>query len=136
MHMILISIGTDGDLFPYVGLGKVLRMRGHDVTLVASGQYQALALEQRFAFRELVSAEEACELFDHPDFWNPRKTARLSARWGVRFLKRQFELLADIARDGSSVLVANPGVLAAGLVREKVGIPHVSLVLQPWMIPS
>jgi UDP:flavonoid glycosyltransferase YjiC (YdhE family) len=35
-----------------------------------------------------------------------------------------------------TVLVANPGVLAASLVHEKLGVPWTNLILQPWMIPS
>jgi len=33
MHAILATIGTDGDVFPYVGLGARLRGRGHHVTV-------------------------------------------------------------------------------------------------------
>jgi UDP:flavonoid glycosyltransferase YjiC (YdhE family) len=89
MNVILVSIGTDGDIFPYVGLGARLRARGHSVTLAASAHYESLARENGFDFHALLSAEENHELFDHPDFWHPMKTARLSARWGVRFLRRQ-----------------------------------------------
>jgi len=135
MNVILVSIGTDGDIFPYVGLGTKLRDRGHSVTLAASAHYESLAVAHDFAFRALVSTEENRELFDHPDFWHPIKTARLSARWGVRFLRRQYELLSSLARE-DSVLVANPGVFAAGLVHEKSGKPWVSLLLQPGLIPS
>ena len=135
MHVVLVSIGTDGDLFPHIGLGARLRERGHSVTLVASEDYQALAKENDFSFQALVSAEENRELFEHPDFWNPLKTAPLSARWGVRFLRRQYDLLAKLAGP-EMVLVANPGVFAASLVQEKLGVPLATLILQPWMVPS
>jgi UDP:flavonoid glycosyltransferase YjiC (YdhE family) len=29
MHVILATVGTDGDVFPFVGLSRVLRARGH-----------------------------------------------------------------------------------------------------------
>jgi UDP:flavonoid glycosyltransferase YjiC (YdhE family) len=135
MHAVLVSIGTDGDIFPYVGLGLGLRARGHRVTLAASEHYEPLALRHGFDFEALVSTKENCELFEHPDFWNPVKTAPLSARWGVRFLRRQYEMLSKHAGPGT-VLVANPGVFAAGLVHEKHGVPWASLLLQPGLIPS
>jgi len=135
MHAILVSIGTDGDIFPYVGLGAKLRAHGHNITLVASAHYEPLAVTQGFAFRALVSTQENQELFDHPDFWHPLKTAPLSARWGMRFLRRQYELLSGLAQE-DSVLVANPGVFAVSLVHEKLGRPWASLVLQPGIIPS
>ncbi len=135
MHALLVSVGTDGDIFPYVGLGAALRARGHSVTLVASGHYEPLARRHGFAFAALVSAEENHELFGHPDFWHPLKTAPLMARWGARFIRRQYGLLSKLVTR-ETVLVANPGVLAASLVHETRGVPLANLILQPWMIPS
>lgn len=135
MHVVLISVGTDGDIFPYVGLGTALRARGHSVTLAASEHYGALAEKQGFAFHALVSAEENRELFEHPDFWKPLKTGPLMARWGVRFLRRQYDLLSKLATP-ETVFVANPGLFAASLVHEKLGVPLANLILQPWLIPS
>ena len=80
MHVLLVSVGTDGDIFPYVGLGVALQARGHTVTLVASEHYEPLATSHGFAFAPLVSSEENRELFEHPDFWKPLKTAPLMAR--------------------------------------------------------
>lgn len=135
MHIILSSIGTDGDIFPFVGLGAVLRARGHRVTLTASAHYEPLARAHGFDFHPLVSKEENDQLFSHPDFWNPLRTAPLSARWGMRFLQRQYDLLSKLASH-DVLLVANPGVFAAGLVHEKLGVPLAHLVLQPGIIPS
>ena len=36
MHAILASLGTDGDVYPFVGLGDRLRARGHRFTLAAN----------------------------------------------------------------------------------------------------
>jgi len=135
MRVILASVGTDGDVFPYVGLGAELRSRGHQVILAASAHYESLARVHGFSFHALVSAEENNELFGDPDFWNPVKTAPLMARWSVRFIQRQYYLLSKLIV-GDTTLVASPGVFAAGLVHEKHGIPLVNLILQPWMIPS
>jgi len=135
MHVILVSVGTDGDIFPYVGLGAKMRARGHQVTLVASASYGPLASAHGLAFHALVSVEENQELFGHPDVWNPWKTAPLAARWGVRFIERQYNLLSKLITE-DTVLVANPAVFAAPLVNEKFGTPLAHMTLQPWMIPS
>jgi UDP:flavonoid glycosyltransferase YjiC (YdhE family) len=135
MHVILVSVGTDGDIFPYVGLGAKLRARGHHVTLTASAHYESLASAHGFDFRALISAEENDELFTHPDFWSPFKNAPLMARWGVRYIGRQYELLSKLIVE-DSVFVSSPAVFAASLVHETAGTPLVNLVLQPWMIPS
>jgi UDP:flavonoid glycosyltransferase YjiC (YdhE family) len=135
MRFILASVGTDGDIFPYVGAGAALRSRGHQVTLLACAHYETLARAHGFAFKPLVSAQENDELFNHPDFWNPRKNALLMARWGGRFISRQYELFTHLITE-DTVLAASPGVLATGLIHEKFGIPWVNFILQPWMISS
>ena len=135
MHVILTSIGTDGDIYPFIGLGQKLKAMGHAVTLAVSEHYQPLAIQHGFQFSSLVSSEENWELFDHPDFWNPVKTGPLAAKWGLKHLPRQYELMLSLIQS-DSVIVANPGVFAARLASEKTGCPIVSLILQPWIIPS
>jgi hypothetical protein len=43
MHVILATVGTDGDVFPHLGLGAALHARGHRVTLAAPETYRARA---------------------------------------------------------------------------------------------
>ncbi len=136
MHAILVSLGTDGDVFPFVGLGIRLRAQGHRVTLVANEHYQAAAVRRGFAFRGLVSNQETKELIGNPDIWHPVKSAIVGAQWGRRVLERQYALLAELARDKDAVLVAYPPVFVARLVHEKLSCPLVSLVVMPWMILS
>ena len=136
MHAILASVGTDGDVFPFVGLGITLRARGHRVTLVANEHYQASAARHGFGFRALVSNQETHELIGNPDIWHPVKSAFLGARWGRRNLRRQYELLSELARDEDAVLVAYPPVFAARLVQEKLARPIANLVVMPWLILS
>lgn len=136
LHVILTSIGTDGDVLPYVGLGAALARRGHRVTLAVSEDYRGLAEANGLSFSPLVSREENERCFSDPDFWHPLKGPMVGAKWGVEFLPRQYELLAGLARDGASVLVASPGVVAARLVQEMLGRPMASVALQPWLIRS
>jgi UDP:flavonoid glycosyltransferase YjiC (YdhE family) len=62
MHAILVSTGTDGDVWPYVALGTTLRARSHRVTLAVNEHYQALA-----------------SLFDW--WWSPQRVIALFPEW-------------------------------------------------------
>ena len=136
MHAILASIGTDGDVIPYVGLGARLRARGHRVTLAANENFRGLAEEHGLAFHSLVTNEETRALFGNPGFWDPLRGTWIAARWGARLIARQYEALAGLAGDRDAVLAAVPALFAARLVQETLSRPLVSVVLQPWMIPS
>jgi UDP:flavonoid glycosyltransferase YjiC (YdhE family) len=71
-----------------------------------------------------------------PDLWHPFRSGLMMAQWGGPMLPRQYEALARLAGQPGSVLVANPGLLAARLVQEKLGVPMASLLLQPGIVPS
>jgi UDP:flavonoid glycosyltransferase YjiC (YdhE family) len=136
MHVILATVGTDGDVFPHVGLGAALRARGHRVTLAAPEPYRVRADAVGIEFHPLVTADEVGRMLADPDLWHPLRSGVMMARWGGPMIPRQYEALAGLASQGGSVLVANPGLLAARLVQEKMGIPTASLVLQPGIVPS
>jgi rhamnosyltransferase subunit B len=136
LHAILVTVGTDGDVFPYVGLGIRLRARGHRVTLVATAHFEALASSLDFGFQALVSDEETEVVLADPNFWHPIKGGAVAARWGTPFLRRQYDLISELVKDEDAILVASPGVLPARLVQEMSGKPMATVVLQPGLIPS
>jgi UDP:flavonoid glycosyltransferase YjiC (YdhE family) len=136
MHAILATLGTDGDVFPFVGLGAKLRARGHQVTLTAPETYRAHAADLGLGFSPLVTVEEVARMLADPDLWHPLRSGRMMARWGAALIPRQYEVLAALTREPGSVLVASAGVLAARLVQEKLSRPMATLLLQPGLLPS
>src|SRR5215203_51938 len=135
MHVILATVGTDGDIFPHVGLGAALRARGHRVTLAAPEPYRTRADALGIEFCPLATTAEVGRMLADPDLWHPFRSGVMMARWGGPMIPRQYEALAGLAREPGSVLVANPGLLAARLVREKLGVPTATLLLQPGLLP-
>src|SRR6266404_8298810 len=137
MHVILATVGTDGDVFPHVGLGAALRARGHRVTLAAPETYRVRGEALGIEFCPLVTVDEVGRMLADPDLFHPLRSGRMMARWGGPMIPRQYEALAGLAgQQPDSVLVANPGVLAARLVQETLGVPTASLLLQPGLLPS
>jgi UDP:flavonoid glycosyltransferase YjiC (YdhE family) len=136
MHVILATMGTDGDVFPHIGLGAALHARGHRVTLAAPETYRARAQALGIEFCSLVTVVEQDRMLADPDLWHPFRSGWMMARWGGPMIARQYEALAALASQPDSVLVANPGVLAARLVQDKLGVPTASLLLQPGILPS
>ena len=136
MHAIFATMGTDGDVFPHIGLGIELRRRGHRVTLASPEPYRARAEALDLEFCALVSREETERMLSDPDLWHPLRSGWMMARWGSPMIPRHYEMLAGLARQPESVIVANPGVLGARLVQEKLGCPTVTLLLQPGLLPS
>src|SRR5688500_103425 len=97
MHVILATVGTDGDVFPHLGLGAALRARGHRVTLAAPETYRDRAHALGLNFAPLVTADEIGRFLADPDLWHPLRSGMMAARWGGGMIGRQYEMLAGLA---------------------------------------
>lgn len=136
VRFLLISLGTDGDVLPYLALGKILRERGHAVVVLANENFGPKAEANGLEFVSLVPNDHFEQVLNHPHFWHPLKSAPLLARWGAPLVPGQYELIVRQLRDQNDRLVASTGVLAARLVQERLGVPLVSVVLQPGLLQS
>jgi rhamnosyltransferase subunit B len=135
-HIVLPCLGTDGDVYPFLGLGRILRARGHRVTLASHEHFSDQAKGSDLEFLRLVSNDDTDRLQRNRDFWHPIKGPIVIARWGAPFVPWHYKVLSDLAREPNTFLVASPGVISARVVNETQGTPLVSILLQPWMIPS
>lgn len=136
MHAVLATLGTHGDVAPYLGLGCELRRRGHRVTLATNAGYAADAAALGFEFRPLMAQDAVDRLLNDPGFWHPLKGPIIGVQHGARLIPGQYAMLEDLAADPATVFIANPGVFAARIAGEKFGRPLATVILQPWILPS
>ena len=64
MKILLISVGTRGDMEPFVAIGEVLRKAGHEVQVAFPEQFRALAVSSSLTFNSLGS--KLMDLLDSP----------------------------------------------------------------------
>ena len=137
VHVLLVALGSAGDVHPNIGLALALRDRGHRVTLVASGAFQRLADRHGFEFFPVGSEEEFYTAVRNPDLWHPRRAIEVVARCLIlRKMRPLYELIADNYRPGETVVAAPGTAFGARLAEEKLGVPLASVHLQPSMIRS
>ena len=86
MHIHMVAIGSTGDVRPYVLLGKELRRRGHEVTIVAFANFAAMAEEAGLGFYPLAG--------DVMDFMERIMKPGVV---GAKFLRQVEESLRDVA---------------------------------------
>jgi rhamnosyltransferase subunit B len=133
----LVTMGSWGDLFPFVGLSQGLIERGHDVRLVASPAWEDIATEASVPFVGVGRRLGFEELSQHPEIFKPGGVGLRHALG--RFLFDQLdELNRDLgdALDGVDLVVVHPAQVAAQNVAEARGVPRVVATVFPGMIPS
>ena len=68
MNVMLIAIGSAGDVFPFIGLGRALQQRGHVVHVASHSSYREFIEGAGLTFRELAGVSALCGSADvyHP----------------------------------------------------------------------
>lgn len=131
MKFVINSFGSLGDLNPYLGLGRALRARGHDVVLALPALYvpyaEAAGLNGH-AVRPDIDPDARDVLRKVMD---PFKGAEYLIReWIMPNVEAAYEDLDALVRD-EDVLVSHPLTYAAPVLAERRGLRWASTVLAP-----
>ncbi len=137
VHVLVIPMGSAGDVYPFVAMATALRQRGHRVTLLTSGAYQWLAEAEGLDFVPLISASEHEELVANPLLWHPRHGAEFFCRSivlpGVR---KVYDLVAERNEPGQTVMLAPPWAMGARIAQEKMQVPLATMHIAPLLFRS
>jgi rhamnosyltransferase subunit B len=144
----LATIGSAGDLFPFLWIGRALQARGHRVEFLGPVQHAPFVEASGLSFHGLP-ADPA--VLDHPDLWHP--TRGLAVVWrATRPAMAQLPGLVEaLAGDKDHVLLVHPLALpeaelcrtarpdlriaAAYLAPSNLPTVHDPLLLGPWPVP-
>ena len=127
----MVTLGSAGDVHPFLALGSALRRRGHAVTVATIGYFEDLVRGEGLGFAPMGTREEFDEILANPDFWCPRRGIPLLVRKVViPALSRAYGLIEDLARR-ETVVVASTLVLGARVAQEKLRVPLATVHLQP-----
>jgi UDP:flavonoid glycosyltransferase YjiC (YdhE family) len=135
MRITLISVGTRGDVQPYVALGRGLLAAGYQVRLATHPQFEDFAAEHGLSFaplhgnpQEILQGELAQTLMN-----GGHDTIRLLGMFVQLGREMMDQLHSDIwqAAQGSDALVYGPLAAASHYAAKKLGIPAIASLLQP-----
>lgn len=136
LNILLTPVGSAGDVHPYIGIGRALRERGHDVTLITAGTFEATARRAGLDFIACPSAEEFEQTTHDPDLWHPRRGLALVMRTIGEHVPDVYREIERRVQPGRTVLVGHTIGFAARIYEEKHRIPAVTLHLAPSAIRS
>jgi rhamnosyltransferase subunit B len=133
MRVILVSVGTIGDTLPYIGLGKILRSRDHEVIFLGSDAFRSRVEQAGLDFVPLLSVAEHERHARQRDLWGDTK---LALREGIENLLQHtaptFRAISERIEPGNTVVVASGLMFGAHIAQEKLAFPLATIHLQPW----
>ncbi|KAM9922311.1 hypothetical protein OXX59_005905 [Metschnikowia pulcherrima] len=127
----LLTIGSRGDVQPYIALGKALVKEGHEVTIATHAEFEDWIRKHGIDFKEVAG--------------NPAELMSLMVTHGsisVGFLKEAStkfrgwigELLESSwkACQGAELLIESPSAMAGLHIAEALNIPYMRAFTMPW----
>ncbi len=136
MKILLIPIGSSGDVHPFVGLGVALRRRGHQVTIVTNAHFEPLARGEGLDFEALGTEEDYRSTLKNPDLWDPRRGFALVIKLTLELLRPCFEIIARHHVPGETLVAAQVTAFGARVAQEVLGVPMSTVHLQPAVLRS
>lgn len=136
MKALLVPLGSAGDVHPFVGLGKILRARGHEATVITNEHFGPLVRREGLDFVPLGTEEEFLAVLDDPDLWHSTRGFRTVLSRIDAHMRPSFERIAERFVPGETVVISSMLGFGPRLAHEALGVPFVSLHLQPSVLRS
>lgn len=136
-HVLLLPFGTSGSIFPFIWLGRLLMRRGHRVTMITARFHEQHAVSAGLNF-VAVGNDALEQMLSDPHLWRTGRGSKVAYQHAAAATGDYVEAVeALIAREGMPDLMLAPMIcFGARLIREKRGIPLVSVHLYPMMFVS
>ena len=140
MRVCIMTLGSRGDVQPYVSLGKELVRRGHSAVVCTGGSFRQFVEENGVEFKETASdlmavaeTPEGKAILEHPV-----RNMRLALRYSKEIINPAFRKTLDdfySAAKGADMIVYHPKALGAVDMALSLGIPCVSMPPVPITFP-
>lgn len=130
-NFVLLTIGSRGDVQPYVALAKGLMKEGHHVTIATHLEFQAWVEGYGISFKSIAGdPTELMSLMVKHSTLSVSFFKEASSRfrnWINELLNTSWE-----ACQGADILIESPSAMGGIHIAEALGIPYMRAFTMPW----
>ena len=136
LHILLVPLGSAGDIHPFVAVGAALRQRGHLVTVITSPVFERLVRHIGLEFVPVGTAEEFDALLQDPHLWEFRRGFEVVAKAVLTATPQIYQIISERYVAGETIVVAAGLAFGARIAQERLGVPLATIQLQPAAFQS
>jgi UDP:flavonoid glycosyltransferase YjiC (YdhE family) len=132
-RFMVVAIGTAGDVFPFIGLGRALAQRGHEVHLLSLDRYQSFAESAGLVFHAIKGVTGAA---GDPDFYHPTKSMQLIARRALLpSIRPVYKFVSELDPSEWS-FISDSVSYGVRISQEQRGFRLTTCIVSPFMVRS
>ncbi len=131
MRILILAVGSAGDVYPFIVIGQALRARGMDVTLMATANFRDRVERAGLHFVSGLSQQELDASVMDPDLWHPVKGFATIWKHMARHLPAAYAQQLALVKETPTLIVASTLGLTGRLLQEAHGVPLVTVHLAP-----
>jgi UDP:flavonoid glycosyltransferase YjiC (YdhE family) len=131
MTILLIPLGSHGDVHPLVGIGIRLRQRGHRVRVIVNEHFESLLRGAELEMVTMGTDAEYRAMAGRPELWHRMRGPKAVMQSLGHLLRPTYELIERCNEPGQTVVVGSSLAFGARVAQEKLGIPGATIHLQP-----
>lgn len=137
MRILIVALGTRGDVQPMLAIGQALRARGHAVRVLAGSNFEAWVRGCGFDYAPMLDMEAAMSSEGGADWLQSQGMAQLRAMKAMLNTHRDgiIEPVNAATPDADLVLTTLPGAPFTFYATEKYDRPLINIFFQP-LIPT
>jgi UDP:flavonoid glycosyltransferase YjiC (YdhE family) len=133
MKILIVTLGSIGDLLPFLPIAEALRLGGHTPVIASNAGYGQLVRMNGFAFASILDAPQ--QALDDAIADDPARAWKIVGEdMFKRATQATFDFIAPHARQGDCAVLASWSAFGAGLAHEKLGVPLFTAYLSPHAV--
>ncbi|HEY8099456.1 MAG TPA: glycosyltransferase [Burkholderiaceae bacterium] len=136
MRILIATVGSHGDVLPFIALGRELQRRGHDVRFYADKTFESLVSEAALHFTPIAAGDKYRDSLQNPDITDPIKGMRMVAEGTAEYAPMFYQAMYRDIELGRTVVIGSTLAFGARLLREKHHIPTVIAHFAPSVLRS
>jgi len=145
MKILILTIGTRGDVQPYIALGRALMASGHEVTVCTCAHFEPFVREYGLGYAYvnndfidfMHSPEGKIILGNAGSFWETLSTlAPMLSKLGNLQERQMADVWAASKESAPDLILYHPKALGAPDFAEKLGVPCMLAFWLPVYVPT
>jgi rhamnosyltransferase subunit B len=135
VDVLILTIGSAGDVHPFVGIGTALAARGHRVRVITSPYFGKPVTDAGLELIPLGDASEFGDVVKNPEIWHHRRGVRAIFDIVLGGIRRTYDAVAGNVSPGTVVVSSSLG-FGARIAQDKLGFKMATVHLAPSQFRS